>query len=76
MITELLFLGQKLKKVNMMAEFPGVPTLPGFSKTPERQWAPKPVSEKDWAQGKHALRLEFLDSPRTTLVAPELFITH
>lgn len=68
MITEILFLGRKLQKVNMMAEFPGVPTLPGFSKTPERQWAPKPVSEEDWVQGKHALRLEFLDSPRTTLV--------
>jgi hypothetical protein len=68
MITEILFLGRKLKKVNMMAEFPGVPALPGFSKTPERQWAPTPVSEENWTQGKHALRLEFLDSPRTTLV--------
>jgi hypothetical protein len=68
MMTEILFLGYKLLKVNMMAEIPGRATLPGFSKTPERQWSPDPINEKGWQSGKHSLRLEFIDSPRTTLV--------
>ena len=67
-IGELIYLSNRLSKVNKMSEMPGKTRLPGRMKWPERFWAEKPVSEKDWKSGKIGLRLNFSESPRTNIV--------